>query len=142
VATFFSYETEEHVKMEPEVYSRPTSVYIGCGGTDTREPLAKYTKDVVAAEEETSSLQRLAKEISTRLADGRVTAQQACYLPLYDVAAPVVAWYRKPEPGVAAIFLASGHVVWGISLAPGTGKTVAEKILGRPRRGEADGDLV
>jgi glycine/D-amino acid oxidase-like deaminating enzyme len=97
---------------------------------------------VVAAEEETSSLQRMAKEISTQLADGRVIAQQACYLPLYDPAAPVVAWYKKPEPGLAAIFLASGHGVWGISLAPGTGKTVAERILGRPTRGEADCDLV
>jgi len=43
-----------------------------------------------------------------------------------------------PETGKAGVFVAAGHAVWGISLAPGTGKVVAEMVMGG-NNGKGDG---
>ena len=43
---------------------------------------------------------------------------------------------RRGESG--GVFVAAGHAVWGISLAPGTGKVVAEMVLGQSN-GKGDG---
>ena len=36
----------------------------------------------------------------------------------------------SPRKGRAGVFVAAGHAVWGISLGPGTGKIVAEMVIG------------
>lgn len=115
--------------MEPELYSRPSSVYI-CGSTDSYHPLPSYAKDVVVHDREISILETFAKEISTSLEEGEVIARQACYLPFHDRGYPAIGWISKPKKGKAGAFVAAGHGVWGISLAPGTGKVVADMIVG------------
>jgi glycine/D-amino acid oxidase-like deaminating enzyme len=128
-AIFFSYESERHLTMEPELYSRPSSVYI-CGPTDSQHPLPEYAKDVVALEKQTSQLETFANEISTLLANGKVVSKQACYLPFHERGFPAIGWQVAPRRGRAGVFVAAGHAVWGISLAPGTGKVIADMVIG------------
>ena len=126
-AIFFSYASANRTAMEPELYSRPSSVYI-CGPTDSRHPLPDYARDVQALDRQTSALETFAAAISTRL-EGNVVRRQACYLPFHDRGFPAIGWNRPSSTNGAGVFLAAGHGVWGISLAPGTGKIVADMIL-------------
>jgi glycine/D-amino acid oxidase-like deaminating enzyme len=128
-AIFFSYESTHRESTEPELYSRPSSVYI-CGPTDSQHPLPTYAKDVVVLPHQTASLETFAKDISTTLEKGNIIARQACYLPFYDRGFPAIGWHSKPRQGRAGVFVAAGHGVWGISLAPGTGKVVADMVVG------------
>ena len=122
-AVFFDYDD-----MHPELYSRPSSVYI-CGPTDSTHPLPSYAKDVVVLEKQISQLETFAKKISTRLENGEVVVKQACYLPFHQRGFPAIGWITSPKPGRAGVFVAAGHAVWGISMAPGTGKVVAEMVM-------------
>lgn len=122
-AIFFSYDG-----IEPELYSRPSSVYI-CGPTDSTHPLPDYAKDVVTLEKQTSQLETFAKEISTTLEKGKVVTRQACYLPFHQRGFPAIGWMTSPRAGRAGVFVAAGHAVWGISMAPGTGKVVSEMVM-------------
>ncbi|BGP13121.1 hypothetical protein JCM10213v2_001040 [Rhodosporidiobolus nylandii] len=54
-----------------------------------------------------------------------IVKEQFCYRPVFDDREPVIG---ELEPGV---IIATGHGPWGITLAPGTGKVVAELALGR-----------
>lgn len=136
-AIFFSYESERRKSMAPELYSRPSSVYI-CGPTDLQHALPEYAKDVITLERQTAELETFAKEISTSLASGVVVAKQACYLPFHARGFPAIGWQVRPKEGRAGVFVAAGHGVWGISLAPGTGKVVAEMVVGG-NNGKGDG---
>ena len=115
--------------MTPELYSRPSSVYI-CGPSDSQHSLPEYAKDVQTLEKQISDLENFAKEISTQLAHGKVIAKQACYLPFHQRGFPAIGWQMSPRKGRAGVFVAAGHAVWGISLGPGTGKIVAEMVIG------------
>src|SRR5579862_2447636 len=126
-AIFFSYTATNGTVMEPELYSRPSSVYI-CGPTDSTHPLPDYAKDVETLERSTTTLEKFAAAISTRL-QTNVVIRQACYLPFHERGFPAIGWHRPPSKQQAGVFVAAGHGVWGISLAPGTGKMVAEMVL-------------
>lgn len=128
-AIFFSYQSENGKTISPELYSRPSSVYI-CGRSDSQNPLPEYAKDVQILEKQISDLEKFANSISTQLAEGNVIAQQACYLPYHQRGFPAIGWQMSPRKGKAGVFVAAGHAVWGISLGPGTGKVVAEMVLG------------
>ena len=128
-AIFFSYQSENGETMSPELYSRPSSVYI-CSRSDSQNPLPEYAKDVQILEKQISDLEKFANSISTQLAEGNVIAKQACYLPYHQRGFPAIGWQTSPRKGRAGVFVAAGHAVWGISLAPGTGKVVAEMVVG------------
>lgn len=128
-AIFFSYTSSNRTIMSPELYSRPSSVYI-CGPTDSQHSLPVYAKDVKILEESSSELHQFAKNISKQLENGNIIAKQACYLPFHQRGFPAIGWQAPPKKGSAGVFVAAGHAVWGISLAPGTGKVVAEMIVG------------
>lgn len=129
-AIFFSYSSPSSSHLiSPELYSRPSSVYI-CGSTDSQHALPEYAKDVQTLEKQTSELEQFAREISTDLEGGKVVIRQACYLPFHERGFPAIGWLSAPKAGKAGVFVAAGHAVWGISLAPGTGKVVAEMVMG------------
>ena len=137
-AIFFSYSSPSYGHpISPELYSRPSSVYI-CGPTDSQHSLPEYARDVETLENQTVQLEQFAKEISTDLEGGKVVVRQACYLPFHERGFPAIGWVSPPETGKAGVFVAAGHAVWGISLAPGTGKVVAEMVMGG-NNGKGDG---
>lgn len=115
--------------MHPELYSRPSSVYI-CGPTDSTRALPAYARDVATLDKQTSALEEFAREVSRGLEGGKVVAKQACYLPFHERGFPALGWVTKRREGRGGVFVAAGHGVWGISLGPGTGKVVAEMVLG------------
>lgn len=125
---FFSYESSDR-RMEPELYSRPSSVYI-CGPTDRQHTLPDYAHHVTTLEKSISDLEGFAKQISTHLAEGKVITKQACYLPIHTRGFPAIGWIVSPGRRRAGVYVAAGHAVWGISLAPGTGKVVADMVVG------------
>ncbi|GAA6038057.1 hypothetical protein JCM8097_007521 [Rhodosporidiobolus ruineniae] len=55
-----------------------------------------------------------------------IEAEQFCYRPVFADREPAVGELEKD------IYLATGHGPWGIALAPGTGKVIAELALGLP----------
>ncbi|KAG9119002.1 hypothetical protein FRC07_006199, partial [Ceratobasidium sp. 392] len=59
-------------------------------------------------------------------ADAEVVAEQCCFRPNSHNGLPIIGKIRE------GIWLASGHGVWGIQNGPGTGKCLAEMILGLP----------
>ena len=128
-AIFFSYKSENRKTTSPELYSRPSSVYI-CGPSDSQHSLPEYAKDVQILEKHTSDLENFANAISTQLAEGKVIVKQACYLPYHQRGFPAIGWQISAKKGRAGVFVAAGHAVWGISLGPGTGKVVAEMVVG------------
>lgn len=116
--------------MHPELYSRPSSVYI-CVPTDSTHALPEYARDVRVLDAQTGELEKFAGEVSRALGDGEVVARQACYLPFHERGFPAIGWCGRRKAGDrGGVFVAAGHAVWGISLAPGTGKVVAEMVLG------------
>ncbi|GAA5830619.1 hypothetical protein JCM11251_002535 [Rhodosporidiobolus azoricus] len=72
-------------------------------------------------------LKRAAGAVSSLLKEENgaiVEKQQFCYRPVSPDREPIVG---ELEPG---ILVATAHGPWGITLAPGTGKVIAEKALG------------
>ena len=137
-AIFFSYSSPSYSHpISPELYSRPSSVYI-CGPTDSQHGLPEYARDVEILEKQTLELEQFAREISTDLEGGQVIVRQACYLPFHERAFPAIGWVSPPQTEKAGLFVAAGHAVWGISLGPGTGKVVAEMVMDR-NNGKGDG---
>jgi glycine/D-amino acid oxidase-like deaminating enzyme len=134
-AIFFTYQSSPSHRrpsqeIHPELYSRPSSVYI-CGPTDSTHPLPSHARDVKTLDTQTAALETFAKEISTQLEHGTVVAKQACYLPFHERGFPAIGWYQRAQKGRGSgVFVAAGHGVWGISLAPGTGRVVAEMVVG------------
>lgn len=65
--------------------------------------------------------------------------KQACYIPYHQRGFPAIGWQNSRKKGPAGVFVAAGHAVWGICLAPGTGKVVAEMVVGGNTSGKGDG---
>lgn len=58
------------------------------------------------------------------LADAEVVAMQACWRPITADGLPLIG----PVAGVAGAYVATGHSVWGMLNAPGTGEALAALI--------------
>ncbi len=61
------------------------------------------------------------------LADAAPGAVRACARPLSADGLPLLG----RAPGHDDVFVAAGHGLWGISLGPGSGRLVADLVLGR-----------
>ena len=70
-------------------------------------------------------LQGICARLSPVLARSKVLAQQACYRPVTQDGLPLIG----PVPGLEGAYVATGHSVWGILNAPGTGEAIAELIV-------------
>jgi hypothetical protein len=95
-------------QVTPEIYARPDEVY-ACGpGDDSKVPL---TVDEVECDEiACESVREQVTAISNELADGEVTARQACFLPIVSVGGgPIIG----EAPKVARrLYIATGHTCW------------------------------
>jgi glycine/D-amino acid oxidase-like deaminating enzyme len=63
--------------------------------------------------------------LSPALAAAPIVARQACFRPVTDDGLPLLG----AVPGVANVWVATGHSVWGMLNAPATGEAMAELIL-------------
>ena len=71
------------------------------------------------------NVRAVAASLSSSLASAAVEVQQACYLPMPPDGLPLVG----QVPGLAGVYVATGHSCWGILNGPATGMVVAELIV-------------
>ncbi|KAF1990141.1 FAD dependent oxidoreductase [Aulographum hederae CBS 113979] len=119
--------------VTPEIYARPNAEIYACGEGDTLLPLPPSTSLVAVDAARCQDVVDQVCSISAELADGEVTARQACYLPNVEGGGgPLVG-----ETRTKGMVVAAGHTCWGIQNAPGTGCVVSEVVWeGRVRSAE------
>lgn len=112
--------------VSPEIYARPKNEVYACGEGDRLIPLPATTSEVQVDEKRCQDIVDYVSSISDELAQGEVTARQACYLPNVSVGSgsPLVGL-----TGVRGVVMAAGHTCWGIQNGPGTGKLVGEFVF-------------
>ena len=122
-ALFVDYRTADGRHLEPEIFPRPDGEVYVCGMADPA-PLPDSPDAVQVSEASCDVLARAAGRVSNSLAAAQVTRRQACYRPVTDDGLPLIG----RVPGVAGVYVATGHGPWGILNAPATGQALAELI--------------
>jgi len=113
-----------HSKMEsPEIYLRPDRSAYVCAGLQRQEAALENTADVVETDAETAAslLQLLKSTLAPGMCADETLVEQACFLPARS--SPII----ERVPGTAVV-IATGHSVWGILKAMGTGQRVRAVI--------------
>ncbi|EUC62181.1 FAD-dependent oxidoreductase [Rhizoctonia solani AG-3 Rhs1AP] len=121
--------TFNNTSCEPEVYPRlDGTVYLcGAGGENESVPLPERADQVKPSPAAIQRLKEAAEFVSPgTFENAQVVAEQCCFRPNSQTGLPVIGKVRE------GIWMASGHGVWGIQNGPGTGKCLAELILGLP----------
>ncbi|KAJ1309828.1 hypothetical protein OPQ81_006593 [Rhizoctonia solani] len=114
---------------EPEVYPRLDGTVYLCGAGNENEsvPLPERADQVKPSPAAIQRLKAAAKFVSPdTFENAEVVVEQCCFRPNSQNGLPVIGKVRE------GIWMASGHGVWGIQNGPGTGKCLAELILGLP----------
>ncbi|KAF9492654.1 FAD dependent oxidoreductase [Pleurotus eryngii] len=113
--------------VTPEIYGRPKGEVYVCGPGDD-SPLPATVDEVEVHKPACQSLWDSVTGISKELREGTLEFEQACYLPLLDVASgPVVGELSKVAK---KLWVATGHSCWGICNAPGTARILRNGIMG------------
>ncbi|KAH7340818.1 FAD dependent oxidoreductase [Rhizoctonia solani] len=124
----FTELTFNNISCEPEVYPRlDGTVYLcGAGRENESVPLPERADQVKPTPAAIQRLKEAAEFVSPVFENAQVVAEQCCFRPNSQTGLPVIGKVRE------GIWMASGHGVWGIQNGPGTGKCLAELILGLP----------
>ncbi|KAH9943248.1 nucleotide-binding domain-containing protein [Epithele typhae] len=129
----------------PEIFSRATGdIWVG-GLNPPMLPLPALPTDAVIEAGEIARLEAIARELCGE--DFEVRNAALCFRPVTGTGRPVIARVHEadlgdgPKPrglpsadgdGVAGgVYVATGHGPWGITLSLGTGRVLAEMVLGR-----------
>jgi glycine/D-amino acid oxidase-like deaminating enzyme len=123
-ALFVECEAEDGTAQAPEVFPRPDGTTYVCGLSST----APLPVDPAAVEPDPGALEQLRAmtgSFAPVLGEAEILAAQACYRPVTLDGLPLIG----RVPGVAAVYVATGHSVWGMLNAPATGEAMAELIL-------------
>ena len=111
-------------RLWPKVFPRPNGTTYVCA-ISSDSPLPVDPADVVPDPGAIDRLMAISAGISPVLDPARVIAAQACFRPVTADGLPFIG----AIPGVAGVYVATGHSVWGMLNAPGTGEAMAELIL-------------
>ncbi|OAX40401.1 FAD dependent oxidoreductase [Rhizopogon vinicolor AM-OR11-026] len=113
--------------VSPEIYARPDNEVYACGPGDD-SALPGNVDDVEVDLTACQSIRNHVASISEELGEGTVEKRQACFLPVVRTGGgPIIGEAGKIAKG---LYIATGHTCWGICNAPGTGKAMAELIMG------------
>jgi glycine/D-amino acid oxidase-like deaminating enzyme len=123
-AAFLEYQERAGAVLTPELFPRTDGTTYVCGisGEDV-VPLdpARVAPDNGAL----YRLEAMCRALSPVLADAPIVARQACFRPVTRDGLPLIG----AVSGIAGAYIATGHSVWGILNAPGTGEAIAELIV-------------
>jgi len=123
-AIFAEFETADGEILTPEIVPRADGTLYVCGlsGTDSLpiDPARVRPEDGGC-----EKLREIAIELVPQLATAKVLAQQACYRPITQDGLPLIG----PVPNHDGVYVATGHSVWGMLNAPGTGEALAELLI-------------
>lgn len=122
-ALFMDYRLADGRALEPEIIPRPDGTVYVCGMAD-RQPLPESAEGVEVSDAGCAVLAGAAARVSAVLAAAPIERRQACYRPIADDGIPLIG----RVPGVAGVYIATGHGPWGMLNAPGTGLALAELI--------------
>lgn len=123
-ALFLEHREADGRVVSPELFPRADGTVYACA-ISSENPLPD---DPAEAGPDDGAIERLAaicRAISPALAPERIVAAQACWRPVTRDGLPLIG----PVPGARGAFVATGHGVWGILLAPATGEAIADLVL-------------
>jgi glycine/D-amino acid oxidase-like deaminating enzyme len=123
-AFFVEYEAARGEVDAPEVFPRTDGTTYVCGARG-HDPLPVDPDHIGIEAEPLERLLRQIQRFAPDLAASEILAAQACYRPITEDGLPLIG----PVPGVAGAYVATGHSVWGILNAPGTGEAMAELLV-------------
>ena len=123
----------------PEIFSRATGdVWVG-GPNPLEETLPPLPTDAQIDATQVERLLAVAHALCGE--DVEVRKQSLCFRPVSATGRPIIARVHEADlgdgikpaglDGQGGVFVATGHGPWGISLSLGTGRVVAEMVLGR-----------
>ncbi|TIA93100.1 hypothetical protein E3P99_00256 [Wallemia hederae] len=118
----------------PELFSRTDGTVYVAGENDGPDLPPSAAQVAVVAQTQQhrwDMLSAAVHELGPSLAGASVVKKQLCYRPITPRKRPIVSSLKSLVG--EDVFVACGHGPWGISLAPGTGKVMAELVS----RGEA-----
>ena len=122
-AAFLEYREASGAVQSPELFPRPDgTTYVCAISSEAALPIdpAEIAPDPGAIER----LEKICADLSPVLGRAKIVARQACYRPVTRDGLPLIG----RVPGVAGVYVATGHSVWGILNAPATGEAMAELI--------------
>jgi glycine/D-amino acid oxidase-like deaminating enzyme len=123
-ALFLEYREAGGEILTPELFSRPDGTTWVCA-ISTAGPVPVDPADVAPDEGAHARLEAMCRNISPAIAAMPIVARQACFRPVTEDGLPLIG----NVPGVEGAYVATGHSVWGMLNAPGTGEAMAEMIL-------------
>ena len=122
-AIFAEFEDHDGDVLTPEIVPRADGTLYICGLSGT----GALPVDPSLVEPEAGGCERL-REIAVRivpqLADADILAEQACYRPVTADGMPLIG----PASDLEGVYIATGHSVWGMLNAPGTGEALADVL--------------
>jgi glycine/D-amino acid oxidase-like deaminating enzyme len=129
-ALFLEYREASGEILTPELFPRADGTTWVCA-ISTLGPLPIDPADVAPDEGAHARLEALCRNISPALAAAPIKSRQACFRPVTEDGLPLIG----ALPGIDGAYVATGHSVWGMLNAPGTGEVMSELILdGAARR--------
>ena len=123
-ALFLEYAEASGATHSPEIFPRADGTTYVCA-ISSESPLPENPADVAPDPGAIERLEAMCARLSPALAGSRILARQACYRPVARDGLPLIG----AVPGLANVYVATGHSVWGILNAPATGEAMAELIL-------------
>jgi glycine/D-amino acid oxidase-like deaminating enzyme len=123
-ALFLEYREATGAMQSPEVFPRADGTTYVCA-VSGESPLPADPADVAPDPGAIERLQAMCARVSPALGESKILARQACYRPVMQDGLPLIG----PVPGLNGVYVATGHSVWGILNAPGTGEAMAELIV-------------
>ena len=123
-ALFIEYREPAGAVLTPEIFPRADgTTYVCAISSETPLPIdpAQVAPDPGAIER----LETMCASLSPVLSSTKILTRQACYRPITADGLPLIGHV----PGVARVYVATGHSVWGILNAPATGEAMAELVV-------------
>lgn len=142
--------TSDDAGYSPEVFSRIGGEIYIAGLNDHTLVLPRLATDSRIDESSIDTLKKTAQRligIPEMSEEIEVIKKRLCFRPVTARGTPILAritdqklgTMRTRGGGEGGVWLAAGHGPWGISLSLGTGKVIAEMILGKPASANVDG---
>ena len=122
-AIFAEFETAEGDVLGPEIVPRADGTLYVCGSPGD-DALPVDPAQVMPESGGCEQLADITRRLVPSLADAEIIAEQACFRPITADGIPLIGAVAGPEGG----FVASGHSVWGMLNAPGTGEAMADLV--------------
>jgi glycine/D-amino acid oxidase-like deaminating enzyme len=110
--------------LTPEIFPRANGTVWACALSST-PGLPLDPAEVAGDAGAHARLEALCRRLVPSLDEAPVVARQACFRPLTDDGLPLMG----AVPGRPGLYVATGHSVWGMLNAPGSGEAMAELIL-------------